>query len=75
VEKLKEVIPYYEIRSVTKPGITGWAQIKYPYGATVKDALEKLQFDIYYIKNMSPLLDIMIILMTIRVVVTGRGAR
>lgn len=75
VEKLKEAIPYYEMRTVAKPGITGWAQIKYPYGATVKDALEKLQFDIFYIKNMSPLLDIMIIFWTIKVVLTGKGAR
>ncbi|MBE9529477.1 MAG: TIGR03013 family PEP-CTERM/XrtA system glycosyltransferase [Proteobacteria bacterium] len=75
VNKLKEVIPYYEMRSVTKPGITGWAQIKYPYGASVQDALEKLQFDIYYIKNMSPLLDLMIIFWTIKVVFSGSGAR
>lgn len=75
VSKLKEVIPYYEMRTVVKPGITGWAQIKYPYGATVEDALEKLQYDIYYIKNMSPLLDILIFFWTIRVIVTGKGAR
>lgn len=75
VAKLKEVIPYYEIRSTVKPGITGWAQIKYPYGATFQDALEKLQYDIYYIKNMSPLLDIMIFFWTIKVVLTGKGAR
>lgn len=73
--KLKEVIPYYEMRNVVKPGITGWAQIKYPYGATFNDALEKLQYDIYYIKNMSPLLDIMIFFWTIKVVLTGKGAR
>jgi sugar transferase (PEP-CTERM system associated) len=75
VDKLKEVIPYYEMRLVAKPGITGWAQIKYPYGASVQDALEKLQFDIYYIKNMSPLLDVMIIFWTIKVVISGSGAR
>lgn len=75
VDKLKDVIPYYEIRTVVKPGITGWAQIKYPYGATVQDALEKLQYDIYYIKNMSPLMDLMIFLRTVKVVLTGRGAR
>jgi len=75
VNKLKEVIPYYEMRTVVKPGITGWAQIKYPYGATFQDALEKLQYDIYYIKNMSPLLDIMIFFWTIKVVLTGKGAR
>ena len=75
VDKLKEVIPYYEIRSVVKPGITGWAQIKYPYGASVEDAVEKLQYDIYYIKNMSPFLDILIFFWTIKVVLTGNGAR
>ncbi|MBI5586769.1 MAG: TIGR03013 family PEP-CTERM/XrtA system glycosyltransferase [Deltaproteobacteria bacterium] len=75
VAQLKESIPYYEIRTVVKPGITGWAQIKYPYGATVQDALEKLQYDIYYIKNMSPLLDIIILFSTIKVVLTGQGAR
>lgn len=75
INKLKEVIPYYEIRSVVKPGLTGWAQIKYPYGANIQDALEKLQYDIYYIKNMTPLLDLVIFLETIKVVITGRGAR
>jgi sugar transferase (PEP-CTERM system associated) len=75
VQKLKEVIPYYEIRTVVKPGITGWAQIKYPYGATVQDALEKLQYDIYYIKNMTPFMDLVIFLETVKVVFSGRGAR
>jgi len=75
VNHLKEVIPYYELRTVVKPGITGWAQIKYPYGANEKDALEKLQYDIYYMKNMNPLLDLMIIFQTVKVVLTGKGAR
>lgn len=75
VEQLKKEIPYYEVRSVVKPGVTGWAQVKYSYGASVKDAREKLQYDIYYIKNMSPLLDLMIILRTIRVVVKRIGSR
>ena len=75
VEKLKEAIPYYEVRAAVKPGITGWAQIKYPYGATFHDALEKLQYDIYYIKNMSLFLDWLIIFQTIRIVLTGKGAR
>ncbi|MEK7845815.1 MAG: TIGR03013 family XrtA/PEP-CTERM system glycosyltransferase [Nitrospinota bacterium] len=74
INKLKEVIPYYEMRNVVKPGVTGWAQIKYPYGATFNDALEKLQYDIYYIKNMSPLLDIMIFFWTIKFVLTGKVA-
>lgn len=75
VAKLKDEIPYYSMRTVVKPGLTGWAQIKYPYGATVDDAVQKLQYDIYYIKNMSPLMDIMIFLSTIKVVLTGKGAR
>ncbi len=75
VSKLRQAIPYYDVRSVVKPGITGWAQIKYPYGATVEDALEKLQYEIYYIKNMSPLLDALIFFWTIKVVLTGKGAR
>jgi len=75
VSQLKEKIPYYEMRTVVKPGLTGWAQIKYPYGATEQDALEKLQYDIYYIKNMNPLLDMLIFFWTIKVVLTGKGAR
>ncbi len=75
VEKLRQTIPYYGIRTMVKPGLTGWAQIKYPYGASVEDALEKLQYDIYYIKNMSPLLDIIIFVMTVKVVLTRQGAR
>lgn len=75
VNKLKDEIPYYSMRTVVKPGLTGWAQIKYPYGATVEDAVQKLQYDIYYIKNMSPLMDIMIFFSTIKVVLTGKGAR
>ncbi len=75
VDQLKEVIPYYNVRLVVKPGLTGWAQVKYPYGASIQDALEKLQFDIYYIKNMSPLFDLFIIFSTIKVVLKGSGAR
>ncbi|WKZ32610.1 MAG: TIGR03013 family PEP-CTERM/XrtA system glycosyltransferase [Thermodesulfobacteriota bacterium] len=75
VNKLREEIPYYNIRTVVKPGLTGWAQIKYPYGANMEDAVEKLQYEIFYIKNMSPLLDLMIMFWTIKVVLTGRGAR
>jgi len=60
---------------VIKPGITGWAQVKYPYGASVEDALEKLQFDMYYIKNLNIFLDVMIILWTIKVVLGRIGSR
>ena len=75
VEQLKAIIPFYSERHVVKPGITGWAQIKYPYGASVQDAIEKLQFDLFYIKNLSPLLDCLIVLETIKVMLFGRGGR
>ncbi|RPI77866.1 MAG: TIGR03013 family PEP-CTERM/XrtA system glycosyltransferase [Desulfobacteraceae bacterium] len=75
VEKLKSVIPYYSERHFVKTGITGWAQIRYPYGASEKDALEKLRYDLYYIKNMSIFLDFSILLETIKVMLFGRGAR
>ncbi len=66
VETLKEKIPYYEIRHLVKPGITGWAQINYKYGASVEDSYEKLQFDIYYLKNRSLVLDLAIIVKTLK---------
>ncbi|MGB9700950.1 MAG: exopolysaccharide biosynthesis polyprenyl glycosylphosphotransferase, partial [Thermodesulfobacteriota bacterium] len=75
VEQLSKEIPYYYHRHAVKPGITGWAQLYYPYGASKEDALEKLKYDLYYIKNMSPFLDLMIILETIKVVLFGRGSR
>jgi sugar transferase (PEP-CTERM system associated) len=75
VDQLKGQIPYYALRFAVKPGITGWAQVKYPYGSTVEDALEKLQYDLYYIKNMSVLLDLLILLKSIQVVLFARGAR
>ncbi|MDH3972735.1 MAG: TIGR03013 family PEP-CTERM/XrtA system glycosyltransferase [Deltaproteobacteria bacterium] len=75
VDQLKREIPYFEMRTVVKPGLTGWTQVKYPYGATIDDAREKLQYDIYYIKNMSPVLDFIIFFMTIKVVLFGKGAR
>lgn len=75
VEKLKSIVPYYSERHSVKPGITGWAQIKYPYGASAKDALEKLRYDLFYIKNMSVLLEMTIVLETIKVMLFGRGAR
>jgi len=64
VTQLSEQIPYFAERHRVKPGITGWAQICYPYGASEKDSLEKLQFDLYYIKNYSLFLDLVIILQT-----------
>lgn len=75
VERLKETIPFYSTRHFVKPGITGWAQVCYPYGATDEDALEKLRYDLFYIKNYSIFLDFKIIIDTVRVVLTGFGGR
>jgi sugar transferase (PEP-CTERM system associated) len=75
VEQLEEEIPYYSLRNAIKPGITGWAQISYPYGASKEDALEKLKYDLYYVKHMSFLFDLTIIFETVKIVVLGRGAR
>ena len=75
VEELARDIPYYAERHVVKPGITGWAQINYPYGASLDDARQKLEYDLYYAKNYTPFLDIVIILQTIRVVLFPDGAR
>jgi lipopolysaccharide/colanic/teichoic acid biosynthesis glycosyltransferase len=73
VEQLRELIPYYDQRHTVKPGITGWAQVRYPYGASVKDAVEKLQYDLFYIKHMSLALDLSILFETIKVILFGRG--
>ena len=75
VEDLAREIPYYPYRLFVKPGITGWAQIKYHYGASKNETMEKLQYDLYYIKQMSFFFDLSIMFDTIRVVLTGRGAR
>jgi sugar transferase (PEP-CTERM system associated) len=75
VEQLTRAIPLYRQRSYVKPGVTGWAQINFPYGASVEDAREKLAYDLYYIKNRSLLLDAGILVSTIRVVLFGQGAR
>lgn len=75
VVMLSEKIPYYSERHHVKPGITGWAQLLYPYGSSEKDAMEKLQFDLYYVKNHSIFLDFLILLQTAEVVLFGRGAR
>jgi sugar transferase (PEP-CTERM system associated) len=75
VERLKETIPYYSTRHFVKPGVTGWAQVCYPYGASDADALEKLRYDLYYIKNYSIFLDIKIIIDTVKVVLSGFGGR
>jgi len=75
VNKLEKIIPYYGERFSVKPGITGWAQVCYSYGASVDDAVEKVNYDLFYIKNMSLLMDLMIILRTIKIVLFGKGAR
>lgn len=75
VEELQKKIPYYSERHAVKPGITGWAQLRYSYGASEEDAAEKLQYDLYYIKNQSLMLDILIILQTVEIVLWGKGAR
>jgi len=74
VQRLAEKIPYYDERHRLKPGLSGWAQICYPYGASAEDGLEKLQYDLYYVKNYSILLDVLILLQTAEVVLLGRGA-
>lgn len=75
VQELATQIPYYNSRHSVKPGITGWAQVRFPYGASIEDAMEKLQYDLYYVKNHSLFLDLMILLQTAQVVVLGKGAR
>ena len=75
VEKLRELIPFYDERHLVKPGLTGWAQVRCPYGASAKAALEKLQYDLYYIKNQSLILDTIILFETARIVLFGKLAR
>jgi sugar transferase (PEP-CTERM system associated) len=75
VADLEARLPYYAERHMVKPGITGWAQINYPYGASVEDARHKLEYDLYYAKNYTPFLDLLILLQTVRVVLWGEGAR
>ena len=75
VRQLVEQIPYYDVRHSVKPGITGWSQVCYPYGASVEDAIAKLEYDLYYVKNHSLFLDLLILLETAQVVLLGKGAR
>ena len=75
VEILQRETPSYALRHSVRPGITGWAQVNYPYGASKEDALEKLQYDLFYIKNLSIFLDMHILLKTIKIVLFGKGAR
>lgn len=73
IEELEGRVPLYRARLSVKPGVTGWAQVRYSYGASVEDTVEKLQYDLYYIKNLSLFLDILILISTIQVVLFGRG--
>ncbi len=75
VQELSEKLPYYDIRHQVKPGLMGWAQLNYPYGASVEDAAEKLTYDLYYVKNHSVLLDLLIIVQSVEVILLGKGVR
>jgi len=75
VDKLTQELPYYAVRQSVKPGVTGWAQVRYHYGASVEDAAEKLQYDLYYVKNHSLFLDLVVLFETVGVVLMGKGAR
>ena len=75
VKQLTELIPYYIERFTVKPGITGWAQVNYPYGASVEDAVAKLNYDLFYIKNSSLIIDLMILMRTVKIVLSAKGAR
>jgi len=75
VNDLDDKLPYYAERHMVKPGITGWAQINYPYGASIEDARHKLEYDLYYAKNYTPFLDLLILLQTLRVILFPAGAR
>jgi lipopolysaccharide/colanic/teichoic acid biosynthesis glycosyltransferase len=74
VKQLTELIPFYGQRHAIRPGLTGWAQVRYTYGASVEDALEKLQYDLFYIKNVSIPLDLFIMFSTIKTVLFRRGS-
>jgi exopolysaccharide biosynthesis polyprenyl glycosylphosphotransferase len=75
VAMLAEQIPFYAVRHSVKPGITGWAQVRYSYGSTIEHAVKKLEYDLYYVKNHTLLLDLLILVDTVRVVMIGDGAR
>ena len=72
---LTEKLPFYAVRHSVKPGLTGWAQVRYSYGATVEQSMKKLEYDLFYVKNHTLVLDLQIVLETIRVVLLGQGAR
>jgi sugar transferase (PEP-CTERM system associated) len=75
IDKLTPVIPFYAVRHSVKPGVTGWAQVRYPYGASIDDSAQKLQYDLYYVKNHTLFLDMLILFETVGVVLSGKGAQ
>jgi lipopolysaccharide/colanic/teichoic acid biosynthesis glycosyltransferase len=75
VEGLTRTIPFYGLRHGVRPGVTGWAQVRYTYGASVEDALEKLQYDLFYMKHLSITFDLLILFLTMKTVILGRGAK
>lgn len=75
VDQLTQKIPFFAVRQSVKPGVTGWAQVRYQYGASVEDAAEKLQYDLYYVKNHNLFLDIIILFETVGVVLMRKGAQ
>jgi sugar transferase (PEP-CTERM system associated) len=75
IDKLTPVIPFYAVRHSVKPGVTGWAQVRYPYGASIDDSAQKLQYDLYYVKNHTLFLDMVILFETVGVVLSGKGAQ
>jgi lipopolysaccharide/colanic/teichoic acid biosynthesis glycosyltransferase len=75
VKQLCEEVAYYNVRHSIKPGITGMAQVRYKYGASIADSVQKLQYDLYYVKNNSLFLDVLILLDTLQVVILGKGSR
>ena len=73
ITEIEKVVPYYNLRHSIKPGLTGWAQVMYPYGASIEDAKEKLEYDLYYIKHQDFILDIIIMFKTVQTVIFGKG--
>src|SRR5205823_10505963 len=75
VNDLRTRISYYDARHTVRPGLTGWAQVRYPYGSNLEDAVRKIEYDLFYLKNMSAVFDFAILIDTVRIVLTGNGGR
>ena len=75
VQELRRTIPYYDVRHTVRPGVSGWAQVRFQYAGSAEETHEKLQYDLYYVKNLSLVLDLRILLETVRVMLQGDGAR